>query len=145
MQENAHITHSSVHQNIFRYMEMSNNVGDEIQIDMGSERNPIPTPIKFNTNATPNKYIAITTSPNGDNKYSFKVMEQKCSEFVYFLSNLSINHIDTEIAFHTIFIPRIKCQLHATSLSTTQITTLQRIFEPHNFKKGVQLEMAKII
>ena len=53
-------------QDRFGCMQMSNEESEAIQTNIGSKYQPELVPIQFKTNNTPNKYIGITTSPNGE-------------------------------------------------------------------------------
>ena len=122
-------------QDTYGCMSMCDTDIDDLTINMGTSTSPSLTTIKRNDNKTPNKYIGITTAPNGDIIHPYESMRKKCLEFVYSLNNANINNTDADVAFRTIFIPRLNYQLQVSSLSKKELDSLQKVYESHTISK----------
>ena len=63
-------------QDTYGCMSMCDTDIDDLTINMGTSTSPSLTTIKRNDNKTPNKYIGITTAPNGNKIDSHKVLKK---------------------------------------------------------------------
>ena len=77
------------------------------------------------------KYVGITTSPSGDINHPIQALKKICNTFIYDINRANITREDMDIAFRTMFLPKLFYQLTLYSLPEKQLNMIQQTYEKH--------------
>ena len=83
------------------------------------------------------KYLGITTAPDGDSKPSYIELHKICRLFAYSIMKANINEEDDERALRYKFLPIIKYQIGAYSLTKSQYEELKRYMNQVQYPRWV--------